>query len=502
MLPKLSGYRRILAIALATASVVILVGAIAVFLWAPVERIATVPFRLLFDGAAQNRYPNGTAFSPTEIVGRPVLTDVFRANDLRRFGEYQAFEQSIFILGANPEVEILTNDYQARLGDNRLTPVERARIEEEFRTKRAALVDPVFSLNMRLSGGLTELPSDGTQKILSDILATWAEHAHGRKGATRYNVPILSTGILDRGLIEREDYFVALDILRAKTQRVISTIETLAALPGAEVVRAGPQKMSLAEIRSNLEDVIRFRLEPLLDLIRSEGMTRDARALRSYADNQLFQLKLEREQSLSLVRSLRGSLGLYTAQRLSETREAPVQGGAREPSTRAPAQSSMDQSFLDRLMAFSTASDEQAYRRTLTDRIIRASEEAGAVQREEAYYQDLARNLRTAGVRANGSPAIMALIKERTTQAFDEVAKAAELVSALYTELSAQNLRASMPLYTTTGPFTLGTRRAVALRTLGLGACLLLVFTFVSTLAACLVHHRVRARPSTESVAG
>ena len=33
------------------------------------EKVASVGFRLLFEGAAQNQYPSGIPFSPTDIVG-------------------------------------------------------------------------------------------------------------------------------------------------------------------------------------------------------------------------------------------------------------------------------------------------------------------------------------------------------------------------------------------------------------------------------------------------
>jgi hypothetical protein len=487
----LRNYRRVVMLALAGAGLCALIGALVLFLRAPSERIGTTPFRLLFESAAQDRYPNGTVFSPTEIVAPPVLREVFQANNLQRFGEYKAFEQSMFILGANPAGKRLVDEYQARLGDTRLTPVNRARIEEEFRTKRLALIDPVFSVNLRTGRALAALPPELVEKVLRDTLATWAEHAYNRKGATRYNIPILSKDILDRAVIEREDYFIAIDILRAKTYRVIATIETLGNLPGGQLIRIGEQKLSLAEIRSNLEDVIRFRLEPLLDLIRSEGITKNPGALRQYANNQLFQLRLEREQSLSLVRSLQRAIDLYTTQRSSATRDLQHPGVARGTATAAPVTSQMDQSFLDRLMSFATAADDQEYRRKLTDRIIEEGERAGTIQREEAYYQDLAQNLRAMDARSSGSPAAMALIKTRTTQAFDEVSKAAADVSAVYDELSVQNLRASTPLYTTTGPHVLRTRRSVSVSALVLLVFLLFVLTFVAMLAGGVLHHRL-----------
>ena len=65
----------------------------------------------------------------------------------------------------------------------KLTPVERAKIEEEFKNKREAMIDPVFALSMRRSEQFTEIPTALAEKVLNDILDTWAQQADLRKGA-------------------------------------------------------------------------------------------------------------------------------------------------------------------------------------------------------------------------------------------------------------------------------------------------------------------------------
>ena len=489
-------YRQIIALAVVGVTALFVLGVLIVFLRVPVERLASLQFRLLFEGAAQNQYPNGTAFSPTEIVAAPVLTEVYQANDLQRFGTYEAFKESMFILGSNPDVDLLTYEYQAKLANTRLTPVDRARTEEEFRRKREALTDPVFSLNMRRHERLTTLPRDLMQKILHDTLTTWAAQADERKGATRYNVLMLSKNILQREVIEREDYLVAVDILRAKTNRVIETIDKLSALPGAQVIRTGEEKISLAEVRTNLEDVVRFKLEPLLDLVRSEGVTKNARGLSLYATNQLFQLRLEREKSQSLVRALQDSLGAYMAQRIGRVPDTTLSGGGGPGAPSGGPAVQLDQSFLDRLMTLSTAEQDQKYRQSLTDRIIQESERMGATQREAAFYEDLVSNIRSVAPRAVGTPETVALIKARTTEAFEEVSKAVDQISALYRELSVRNLNPSTTLYAVTGPFVLSVERSLTVRTVSLYFVLLLMLTLILVPTGCLLHNAFRTRTS------
>src|SRR5262245_52718485 len=139
-------YRSVIAVSVGLVSILFAIGALTYRLRVPVERIASIQFRLLFDGAAQNQYPNGTPFSPSDIVSAPVVAEVFAANDLKRFGTYDYFKQTLYVQQASLAMSTLASEYQAKLSDVKLSPVERAKLEEEWKNKREALIDPVFSL--------------------------------------------------------------------------------------------------------------------------------------------------------------------------------------------------------------------------------------------------------------------------------------------------------------------------------------------------------------------
>ncbi len=348
----------------------------------------------------------------------------------------------------------------------------------------------MFSLNLRRRERLTTLPAELMEKILNDVLTTWAKQADAHKGAAGHNVSVLSKDILDRRVMESEDYLIAVDILRSKTNRVIKTIDTLAELPGAHALRTGTGKIALAEVRSNLEDVVRFKLEPLLDLVRSQGVTKNVRELRLYAQNQLFQLRLDHDRSQRLISTLQESLTGYTSQRLVSPSDGTdgIGGSSRSPSI-VP---QLDQSFMDRLMLLSTAPEDQKYRRKLTDRILLESERAAAIQREAAYYEDLVATLSAAGLRDASRGETVAIITTRTADAFDQVSRGIDQISGLYTELLAQNLNPSTTLYTATAPFTLTTTRALPARTLGLYVVAVLALAGIVATAFSLGHHAMK----------
>jgi hypothetical protein len=492
ILDILRGYRRIIGAAVAAVVTAFAVFTLAIFLLAPVERVGTIQFRLLFDGAAQGKFPNNTPFSVSEIVGAPVLTEVYRMNELQRFGKYEDFKDAVFVQQANFNLDMLAYEYQGLLSDPKLTPVDRARIQDEFKKKREAMVDPAYSLCFRRHERLKTMPASLMQKVLTDTLIVWAKQADERKGANKYNVAVLSGNVLQKDILEREDYLVAIDVLRSKAYRVLETLNEIAKLPGARTIHVGQTRTSLADVQTTLEEVVRFKLEPLLGLIRSEGITKNDRGLVLYASNQLFQLRLEKQESADVVAALETSLREYSTGGGSGERKLAGAGGSGSGGQALMPQ--VDQSFLDKIMALSTAQSDAEYRRKLTDRLIEESVKMAARNREAAYYEDLVNEVRGKPNRSAGSPEAVVFIKSRSSEAFDDIQKAVEQTAALYLELSALNLNPSTVLYAVTWPFSEQTRWALTARTVSLYFVLSLILTLVVVPAGCLMHNALTKR--------
>lgn len=494
-------YRAVLWAAIGLVVIAFAIVVLALWVKAPTERLSTVQFRLLFEGAAEGKYPNGAPFSPTEIVGAPVVTAVFKANDLQRYGAYEGFKEALFVQQSNQELDLLALEYQAKLADMKLDPVDRARIEDEFKKKREALADPSFSLSLRRSGRFTVLPRELAQKVLTDTLAVWAENAALRKGALMYQVPMLSASILSRESLDTDDYLVAADQLRAKAVRVIRTIEKLERLPGALNIRTAKDDVSLSEIRASLEDAIRFDLEPLLGIIRSEGVTKNPRLLSLYATNMVFQLRLDKQETEARARAIQTNLREYVAQTTPQdssrsqtgTTAVPARPGTLESTPLIP---QLSDSFLARLqqMAAVSQKEEMEYRRKLTDQVIDETRQAATFDKELQYYEDLAASLTGVGARSGGSAELVALIKARSLNAFGTIEKAMIQLSALHQELSAQNLDPAARLFAITGPFSQHAVQSLPIRPVVLTFLLVIFLTVVTVPLGCLVYDSTRPR--------
>ncbi len=497
-------YRRPIAAAPLVVAVVFAIVVLGVWLWSPTDRVASLQFRLLFEGAAQNRYPNDTPFSPTEIVGAPVVAAVFKANDLQRFGKYEDFKDALFVQQSNPELDLLAYEYQAKLADAKLTPVDRARIEAEFKSKREALLNPSFSLSLRRSERFTVLPRELAQKVLTDTLAAWAQQTEVRKGLLKYPVPILSSRVLSPASLDNDDYLVAADLLRTKAVRIIDAIDELQKIPGALTLRTASD-VSLAEIRATLEDTLRLDLKPLLGIIRSEGIAKNPRLLSLYASNMVFQLRLDKQETEGRAQALQTSLREYMAQtapRAGGGSEASATGGGRQGRTDSPSlMPQLSESFLDRLKGMSVLAQagEMEYRRKLTDRVIAETRKVATFDKELLYYEDLTRALQGAGNRPAGTPEMVAMIKGRSQTALAVITKATNELSDFYTALSTHDLIPEARLYAITGPFTQQTTQPLTLGQVALAFALVMMLTLVLVPAACLVHNATRRKPAPET---
>jgi len=114
MFEVLWAYRQTLRNGVLIAAAAVAVLFIAASFLVPADRFGTLQFRVLFDGADQGRYPNGTPFSSSEIVATPVLDQVHKANDLQRYMDFTSFKESMLALESNAGLELLSYEYQTK----------------------------------------------------------------------------------------------------------------------------------------------------------------------------------------------------------------------------------------------------------------------------------------------------------------------------------------------------------------------------------------------------
>lgn len=483
-------YAGVIVLSLASVLVAYLIIAAGMFLLAARQRMTSMPFRLEFKGADRGEYPNGLKFSVADITATPVLLDVFNVNELGRFTTFDQFSRSLYVLEANRDLERLSTEYQSKLADPKLTPVDRERIEREFESKRASISKSDYALQFARTAAVEKVPHNVVPKILDDTLRTWARRAAIEKKVLDYRVPALTPNILSDVRVENNQYLIPLLLLRRRVDDVIKNVGKMFDIPGAELIRTRQDHKSLEEIRLTLDELIRFRLEPLIAKARVGGLlgsSSDAlRVLRA-------QLSYD-ERALAAARgreaALRSALATYESTQRPQnvistttTPPTPADGG----SNRETVMPQISDTFLERIVDLANRNADREYRQALTEEIKEASLAAVPLEAAVKYDHELIESFS----QPTGTTASAVEIQAPWKALLADVHASIRQVNEIYITASRQ-LYPETELYRVLGPPVTRTQRALSITRLALGGVLTFLIAFPLIIVAVFIHNRMR----------
>jgi len=478
MVMKLWNSRRIIGLALGCALLVFLLGLIFVYAWYPDQKTAQVGFRLLFEGAEKGEYPNGMLFGPTDITSNLILDRVYAANNLSQYGKFEDFKKSLFVQQDNRRMESLEAEFRGKLADPKLTPVDRQRLERDFAAQSKSMASADFKLVFVRRERFRKMPKTLVYKILNDVLSVYAEDADKEKGALKFRVSVPTRNMVRRDIIEEEDYIISLDMIRTAIQRVQTALAALKPIPGADIVRVGLTGLGLVDLQANLEDLAKFRLNPLIGLVRATGATKNAALAVQYIRNQLVMLNLDREAADKRVKVYDENLRKYLQQRSGVSTESA--GSGAQPSGlggmgNVPALiPQLGDSFFDRLIELGQKGEDTVYRQDMVNKSIASGMDLVGIEKEAAYYKDLISIFEDASKRMN--PVVqkdfLNIFQARYTKILEELLVTIDNLNLFYNTLSQRNLNPATELIRTTAPPSVRTESSVSGKRVRLAAIL------------------------------
>lgn len=492
LLRQAARYKGIILVTLSAFAALYLICAIALYVAAPSANLTELNFRLEFRGADRGEYPNGTKFSPAEIVSAPVLVRVFNQNGVGRYSSFADFKGSIFVVQANEALDALNREYRAKLADPKLNAVDRERIEREFQEKKASLSQAEYSIAMVTSDRIRSIPRKLRAKILDDILAVWAEQTVKDKGVSLYDISVLSSGIFKQGAVEGYDYVIALDLIRAKINRVGENIDALLQLPGAKVLRTGNENASLAELRVRLQDAQDFRIRPLVGMLLGKGISTSPAASLEFLQTQLRFTELETQEASARVDAIRGALQTYVEENQRQSRDAG--GGALAPgSTTVIPQ--IDESFLDRIVQMTGEGSDLEYRQKMVDDLRREAMKVVPLEAEARYYRVLLESFR--GSLRTPTAEEKQAIEGQISAIVAEAVRTTDQVNEIYKTIS-KDLNPSTILYSKTESVSFSVERSVPAKMLLLVGLLLLLVALPMIVVGVLIYDRMQREDEEE----
>ena len=491
-------YRRF--ILLATAGVCSLYAAylLTSYLVSPLAQEASVVFELPFlddarsDMDREEKYPNGAKFAPDDIVSLPVLQEVYRSNQLSRFGDFQAFRAGFTLTKSSAQLEMLRSEYRSRLAEGRLSAPERARIEQDFAARMAGLLaEPSYQLTYRRRSRRTEMPDVLLVKIVGDVLGVWARQAADRKGVLRSEIVTFAAASLRQDYAAADEPVIAVDLLRTRARRLLENLNSLAKTDGAAATRLGGSGLSLADTRAALVDTVSLRLEPSIGRLLHLGVTASQPRLRSYLEARVIEASTRREEMALRVDTLRHSLVSYGNEGRGAGGSPVVAGGP------APAPHRSEEvagggaipggSFLDSLLQLSTRRQDQQFRQGIVEKLVEEQARFVRAVAEQEYYEYLLSRLRGPSAGA----AVPKPIRQRLEVALSQLESSVQTLWAIHQQLVERNTTPATQLYRIAEPSVVATTDSLRDEKVGLTFAFLVLACLALAPVLCLVHATV-----------
>ncbi len=419
---------------------------------------ATVVARLTFAGVDKGKYPNGTAFSPSDLVDTPVMQKVYEQNRLERQISFADFKEAFIVTNQNPAIERVQREYRALLDNRQLSVADRQKLEAEFESKAKSVMNGEYTVSVASSDRFFTSSPTLVAKLLEDVLEVWARLSES-KGIYLYDIELYSPNIIRLQSLAKDDYMMVYDQLRVSIDRILDNLDKLSKLPGANLVKAGEEGTTVADLRAHLNDILKFRLPAISGMIRQGGLSREREVSSIYINEQLFRLNMEVEALTKRRDMYVRALKDYNTKdgQPSEVVGMPdsVRGGgnAMTMGTTIP---QFGESFLNRIVELANQNSDLAFRQEMSRQSLLLGGQLVETEREKAVYADMLKGIAEAEqtVEATKRQSMQAFIDTRIQSLVSEVQAALALSQDFHRRLSAENLKPSK-VYSITTPLTL-----------------------------------------------
>jgi len=343
----------------------------------PASRQGTIEVTLIFPGASDGKLPNGTPFNFLEISSAPVVEPIWRSQGLESRIPLDELLRSLTAMRGGREALALSELYQSKLSNPKLTVLERDAIEKEWRAAIAALNSSAVLLTM--TDSKNRLSDEQITQFLSALPKVWATWSDAL-GARTYDYPLPSGAELRASesqlSVEAGTTVLAgavvrhFERLKDFNDTLALTLASLSKLPGSDAVRDG-RGASLTDLVQEVRAMSRNMVIPAYIEALATAKVKDPRgyqALRA-ARMQLqeSQYKEAEEQALVLKQVFDDFMEV-TGSGAKKTQSSDGQNNEQQTGLIA----NVDGTFIDRVIDQAVLSRDVSYRRELTEKRLQA----------------------------------------------------------------------------------------------------------------------------------
>ena len=312
---------------------------------------------LNFPQAAQSKYPNGSAFSPSDIVSNTVLEKVWSENKLSDKGiKLQDFQKSLTAIPYTGEINFIDTKYKGLLATKNLSRTDIEKIEADYRAE----VSQASSKNIKLvlDSGKNSYDLSLASKVLNDIATTWSQTAIEKLGVSRS--PVLD-GLTLNDQMKTESPFIVVNYLNDVVYKAQTIIMQMQQDNNSNSYRDDKTGSNLSGLSLKLSEIANYQIDQLDAFVAINTKLSDLELLQTRYKIQ--ELQEQRKLLLLKAESNQRALSDYTGTKNQANASGELKG---KNSANSDSGVQINGDAITKLFSLATESKDAEYRQKLT----------------------------------------------------------------------------------------------------------------------------------------
>ena len=354
---------------------------VAIWFTSPVTTISSIEVSFDFQGAQQGKYSHGLPFSPEDLLDQSLLEKLYEKHQLQQWLDFNSFKNALSISQLGGALNKLRREYDSKLGNAKLTGLDRQNLEAEFQSRLRTAASSLFTISWTEYGRHARQPPRAVrQKVLEDLPLLWAETAISEKKVLLFptGLPSLVGWTPNEGAMSTDPTETVASLSR-RMNIVKKGLAVIELLPGAKQAVL-PDGTSLIDVQARLrafdEQLLPALRQRLFACAASEQALKQLLAiLEGIEQEHTGQLSLASDRLKALTQTYQDYLAGMSADASTSTL-----AGANSGTNQVSGETQGQDSFLSQLLDFARSTADQPYRQKWVDQISQSRLEVGRLE--------------------------------------------------------------------------------------------------------------------------
>lgn len=321
-------------------------------------RYYSIVVGLNYPQAAKGKYPNGSNFSPSDIVSTSVLEKVWMENHLDERGmSLSNFQRSFTAIPSTNEINLIEAKYRAILNAKNLSRVDIEKIEAEYKAEMAQTSTKAIKLIMDSSG--VDYSTSEASKILNDVALAWSRISVEKLGVLM--TPISDSLALNND-IKNEAPIVIVNYLIDFSDRVKNNISYMRSDPNSNAYRDEKSGLNLGGLSAKVSEISNYQIDHLDVFLAMQSSVTDVELMQT--KNRIQELQEERKVLMMKAESVQRALADYAGAKNQSANS--TESKARSTSENESSGIQFNSEAINKLFNLATESKDAEYRQQLT----------------------------------------------------------------------------------------------------------------------------------------